>query len=737
MVAGVIYGMFAFFLICGALLGLKRGLVKSVIRIITVLLCCVLVVFVCGPITTAILTADLSSVGVMIGDVPLTSIQDTIINYISQISIVGELLKTSPTLMALVNALPSVIVNLFLFVLLFFILKSIAYVLDAIINRVVIKKDSDAPIRRWWGALVGGVQGLIVFLFVLIPIAGTMNLITETVEIMDDENAGNMQLVAVADEEQGVISATGVIDEYNDVFLVKMFNAVGYKAITNAVFDKVTTMEVVDEKTTLRKELHVVAKVYNNYETLKDVDIAYFSAENEENAKELIENAFSSPVFSGVTTELVTGVANAWTGMDVSQFMGLNKPIFDEKLLGTFDSLLLNLRTDTKEDLEKDLKVLVSVMKVSADYGLTANLNSGNPDVLVNTIGADGCMESIVGVLSTGKTTKAIIPSIIEYGFSYGYEAVGINEELEINKNVNQINWETEKVVLGDVFEGMAGTYASIKQDGEVLEKINFSAFAKTLDSIRKSQLLSGVNQDITVALLSSDLLNGINTEEFIANVRNSERYREIEFVSMFEALESSINIAGDMKDVLENPTTSSGLSNSDVEQLLGGLTTDGPAKDIIVEFSSAENLKESGVEGSLANAVGGVISSIADYNGETPVPTGDDVDNATMAIESLIAVSKSANDKKLETKNYIFGNEKVPAKSAMRGFIESMSSSEFVFNATVMNGEELGFTKGGVSNLSADEQVWMIEVLNELQFENGELYTPERCGQIKTMFGL
>lgn len=747
MVTGVVYGMFALFLILGVLYGLKRGLTKSVIRIITVVICCVLVIFVCGPITSAILTADLSKAGMMIGDVPLTSIQDTVVSYISQISIVGELLKTSPTLLAVVNALPAVLVNLILFVVLFFILKGITYIIDIVLNKIIIKKDSDKPIRRWWGALVGGFQGLIIFLFVMLPIAGTMNLVTDTFNVIEESQENNNQTVVSLSvgenkENESLVmtkKATNVVDEYNDIFLIKMFNTIGYKSLTNVVFDKITTMEVLEEKTNLRKEIIVVAKIYNNYENLKDIDIAYFSSQNEEDAKELIDDAFSSPIIGGVTTELVVGVADAWTGVDSSPFMGMDKPIVNERLVGALDTLLVNLRTDTKEDLQTDLKVIVSTLKVSADYDLTRNINAGDADALVRVVGKDGCIENIVGTLSSGKTTKSIIPAIVEFGLNCGYDAIGVeDDDITITQNVNQINWETEKVILGDMFEGIAGTYTSVKKDGDVLETLDFVSFAKTMDAIRDSQLLRGVNQKITVALLESDLLNGVDTTEFVRYVKNEEEYKSMNFSAMFKTLESSANIANDMDKLLSGDESVSGLDNKDVSNLLEGLTTDGATKDVLVEFASSENLKKSGVnDESLANAIGGLVGSIADYDGTVPVPNENEMDGTTTAVENLIIISKMANDKKADKTDYVFGDNAETAKIEMRFFVDNMFSSDFMFDATKENGELLGFTTGGNSNLTTSEQIWLVEVLNEKHDQNPDKFTTDKCKDVAKMFGV
>jgi len=761
---GVIYGLFAFFIICGILLGLKRGLVKSVIRIITVLICCVLVVFIVPLLTSAILKADLSSTGLTIGDVPVTTINDTIINYIGSITGMAQLLATSPTLVAVINAVPAIIVNLILFILLFFVAKGLLYFVDIIINKIVIKKGSDKPKRRVWGAVVGGIQGLICFLFVLIPIAGSMNMLDETMDLIESTKQ-QTQVTAVTnisldsqktDEkkdgqtmsiEEFPKQATNAVDAYQDIFIIKMFNAIGYRAITNVVYDKLTTIEITEEnKTTLKSEAKVVAKIYNSYEKLKDVDVAKFSEQNQKDTNQLIDDAFSSPVVGGITTELVTGVANAWTATNPSEFIGIAKPEFNENLVETVDVLLLNLRNNTTESLKSELKVIVGTIKVCADYNVTENVNAGDPDTLVSILGQEGCMEAVVGQLSTGKATKQAIPSLIEFGLAYGYEAVGIdNVEVHINKTADQVNWETEKVILGDLFEGVSSTYLSTKSEGELINKLDFIAMAKVLNSLRASQLLSDISQDVSVKLLSSNLTVGIDVSSLTSYISNDNTYRDMDFTVMLTTLKSSANIASDMKDIIDGTGDVTELNPEDVGTFLDGLTSNESTKDVLKDLANEENLKKAGADTETSSAVTGLIDAITGYDttaaGAIQVPTEtEELEKETVAVEKLLQASTEAND--LAT-GYIFSDNEAEAKTKMVEFIDSITSSKFIYASTINEGVKLGFKlddetfDGTTSNLSDHEKVWLIEVLREDQSKVSPKYTQLQCLEIARMFGL
>lgn len=758
MSSGVIYGMFAFFVVVGALLGLKRGLTKAVIRAITVLIAGIAVVFLVTPISSAILSADLSDTGLVIGNIPVTTINETIINYISSIAGIGQLLLASPTLVVLIKAVPMLLVNLILFVLLFFVAKGILYFIDIILNRIIIKKDSDKPVRRLWGALVGAVQGIICFLFVLMPIAGTMNLLDETMDLITYEAANTQAVsmtgnpltssVSMVEAQQGETMtidefpeyATNAVDAYQDIFIIKLFNAVGYRAITDSVFDRLTTIEVgKDTKTNLRAESQVIAKVYNNYDKLKDVDLAKFTAQNQTDANQLIDDAFSSPIISGVTTELVKELASVWTAAEPSTFIGIAKPEMNEDLIKTFDVLLLSLRNSTKDDLSKDLKVIVGTIKVSADYHLTENIASADPDTIVTIIGQEGCMENIIGTLASGKSTKQAIPSLVEFGLSYGYSAVGLDgSEIQVNKTAEQINWDREQVVLGNLFEGVGTTYLSTKGTGEPITRLDFDGLAKILTSIRDSQLLSEVGQDISIKLLSSKLTVGIDVDTLVSYISNDTTYRDIDFPVMLAAVKSTASIAGDMNEILSGSGEVSQLNPDDIGSLLNALTSNESTKDVLNDLVGQENLKKAGADDKTAGAVNGLVNAITSYDitapGAEQIPTTqEELQSATSAVEKLVEVSSSANDLSTE---YIFGEEEFAAKEKMTDFIETMLSNKFIYASTIGGGEALGFKSGETSNLSPSEKVWLVEVLR-YQEANNPNCTELNCIEIAEMFAV
>lgn len=730
MVNGVIYGLFAFFVIIGFLLGLKRGLWKQVIRIISVVAACFIVVF-CAPLLTdSILTADISSAGLEIAGAPVSNLKDALVVALSQVSIVGQLISASPTLESLLNAIPSIIVNLIFFIVAFFVVKGILYFIDIILNKLLIKNDSKDGVNkhRLAGAGIGAVQGIIVFLFVLIPISGTMNMVCKEYHYINENTQIEESLGGNGEGAQTVASA---INGYQDNFIIKAFNAVGYKSVTNAVYDKLTIIKIDEQtETTLGAEFETVSKVYVGYDKLKDLKAAEFSTEDEKVAIQLIDDAFESPVIGNVATELVKEAAKTWTSAEPSEFITIAKPEFNSGLMNLFDDLLLYLRADTKADLENDLKVIVTAVRVSADYGVVEQVDGGSADDIVYAVGQEGYIEDLIGTLCEGKVTKSILPSVVHLGIEYAYTALEIEEPVEITKTANEVDWDREKVIQGNLFESISKTYASIHSEGNILDKVDLKNFGVALNCIRDSELLADQGKDITIKLLSSKLLSGVDTTALITSLQNESVYKDTDFDVMFTTLKSSVNIAGDIKDIASGAEDKS-LSKEDVGNLIDGLTGQDTTSDLLLDLAKTENLVQSGVDQPTADAVSSIVDAIAGYDttisgAVQPPKTDAEIEGASTAMEGLLVASKNAKN----------GDQIFETEQELRNFIDGMLNSPFIYATTINRGVNLGFKQvNGQTNLTSVEEGWLNGILAEYQASGDATVT--QCEEIADMFGL
>lgn len=731
MISGVLYATFAFFLIIGFLYGLKRGLVKSIIRILGVIVACTLVVFITEPIADALLNLDISSSGLEVGGITVSTINDTIIAYLSKISVVAELISASPTIKAVISAVPKILVNMVLFIIVFYLIKAISYILCAIINKLVLKNQpEDAKKHRLAGAFIGAFQGIIVFLFFLIPIAGNMNLLTEVTKEV------NLETALGENTETSVLSVK-TLDDYNNNLIIKGANLIGYKALTDTVYDKLTVIKINDTtETNLRDEVIILTKVYGDYEKLKDIDVTKMTDEDVNNANSLIDNAFSSVIIGNSLTELTTDVAKKWTASDPTAFLTIEKPTLSTEIVGVFDDLLIALRADTKADLQNDLKVIVASLKVCSDYNVTNEMDK--EDGIISAVGQEGFIEDFVGTMSTGKVTKNILPSVVKVGITSAYNAIEVeDQEAIVTKSAGDISWQTEKVVLSDLFENISKVYLSSKAEGEILEKIDLVSFGKALNLLKQSELLGSASQDITIALLKSNMMAGVDTSTLVMNVQNDTTYAELDFEVMLLALKSSANVATDLNNIVSGSADVESLNPEDVGNILDSLTSGDATSDMIGDMASKDNLINSGVDESTADAVSGLVGAIKDYdttdpNAEAVPKTDEEIQSATGAVEELLTASKNAKDTSV---SYVFGSEEEPAKAKMQNFIDNLIASPFIYKVTITKGEDLGFKSGATTKLSADEVTWLKEVL--IAYENLSKINSVQKTEIASMFAV
>ena len=108
-------------LILGFVFGWVRGYQKSLTRFIMVLVVAVIAFFVVPALTNSVLMFNLTKYNVTVGSKTVSNVKELIIEYISQIDKVRELMQSSPTMKEFVTALPAMLVNVVLFTVVFFI----------------------------------------------------------------------------------------------------------------------------------------------------------------------------------------------------------------------------------------------------------------------------------------------------------------------------------------------------------------------------------------------------------------------------------------------------------------------------------------------------------------------------------------------------------------------------------------------------------------------------------------
>ena len=445
--------IFFFFLIVGFLFGLWRGFSKSLTRFLIVIAVAVASFFVVPSLSKALLNLDISSWNINIAGIAVQNINQFIIDLLTQIEQVNELMQASPTFEQFILLLPEIILNVILFVVFFMIVKMLSMIIYWIIAGIFFnkKKMADKNKHRFIGAIVGAFQGLLVAVIILIPTFGLINLSQQAQAAMAEAQAemeesssstseepepfassttGISYIAVTASEHEGPEeSETSKIDEIlqtvneyssalNNNFIYKTLGAVGITKITNSVFDSLTTAEVVKDGEKVAYKLNAeaveISRIYPYANKLISSEINIESNEFVDNLISIVKASYKSPLISDIVTEVIHKAASIWTDTSIPDranrvFLGVSAfDLGSENLNNVLDTQLNNIKNADKYELEEKMVGVIQMLKVANDTkAITEQLQND-----ISTLSTDN-LESLFETITSNETIKEIVQDVV------------------------------------------------------------------------------------------------------------------------------------------------------------------------------------------------------------------------------------------------------------------------------------------------------------------------------------
>lgn len=715
-----IVSLFLVCIILGFLFGWFRGFSKSLVRFIIVLAVTVLAFFVVPSITTAVLKMDISKLNINIGGVSAVTLGDLIIDLIEQVPIVQDLIESSPTLASVITLVPQMLANVVLFIAFFFIFKWFSMIIYWIIAGIFFskKKMGDKDRHKFVGAVIGTVQGFLVAIVLMVPIFGVVETSRPMVEAIRAEQAaastsenteesasgftytvneegssetpggegsgetpGGEGSGGTSEEEKNnknikqtvydVTDETGkYVDAFDKVWIVKVMKALKIQDLSVSMFDNLTTVKDRDLEVSLRNEVKVVASAYPGLSGLIYGDADVENAETYDNVKESFDKLYASPVLSGVVSELVPKAATRWSDTSLAEedrkFCGIAKPDFGDAATNrVFDALLLNLATqEDSEELKKDIDTSIDVMKLCCTSGIvTAVKHNGDlMEVLLKDTN-ENLVSNIIDLSLNSSTLKECLPDIINLAMSKVYTALNITDAPEIHGNLTTEEWQTEKLVLQNVFNNVLRLYDGInkgtKEGKNALDCLDFAALGRAFDGLRSSKLLSEGSLSIMTKLMDSDFVVGADVtimasfKEKMTAVWNDPT---VKMEDTFVAVQNALVLAKDLK----NAETE--ITPDNIGEIINGLKDNETLKGTVNEIlNNEETMKKLGLDETTAGVVKETISSV--INHEYSAEAGEDIQkdinaisevynvaNKVMSSETQVTLEKTDTDKLVES---------------------------------------------------------------------------------------
>ncbi len=614
------------------------------------------------------------------------------------------------------------------------------------------KKMGDKDRHKFVGAVIGTVQGFLVAIVLMVPIFGVVETSRPMVEAIRAEQAaastsesteesasgfiytvneegssetpggegssetpggggssetpGGEGSGGTSEEEKNnkdikqtvydVTDETGkYVDAFDKVWIVKVMKALKIQDLSVSMFDNLTTVKDRDLEVSLRNEVKVVASAYPGLSGLIYGDADIENAETYDNVKESFDKLYASPVLSGVVSELVPKAATRWSDTSLAEedrkFCGIAKPDFGDAATNrVFDALLLNLATqEDSEELKKDIDTSIDVMKLCCTSGIvTAVKHNGDlMEVLLKDTN-ENLVSNIIDLSLNSSTLKECLPDIINLAMSKVYTALNITDAPEIHGNLTTEEWQTEKLVLQNVFNNVLRLYDGInkgtKEGKNALDCLDFAALGRAFDGLRSSKLLSEGSLSIMTKLMDSDFVVGADVtimasfKEKMTAVWNDPT---VKMEDTFVAVQNALVLAKDLK----NAETE--ITPDNIGEIINGLKDNETLKGTVNEIlNNEETMKKLGLDETTAGVVKETISSV--INHEYSAEAGEDIQKDINAISEVYNVANKVMSSQTEV---------TLEKTDTDKLVESIANSTVIKENLTKSGSKVGnldFTK-------------------------------------------
>ena len=125
----------------GFLFGLKRGLVRSSIRLGTFLVFVVIAGLITMPISNSIANIDISGIGWEVNGEVVSNLPDGITALLLQNEQISQAAAEMPSVLSLIESLPAAIISIVVFILLVLVMSFLSWIVYVIIEKFALKQS--------------------------------------------------------------------------------------------------------------------------------------------------------------------------------------------------------------------------------------------------------------------------------------------------------------------------------------------------------------------------------------------------------------------------------------------------------------------------------------------------------------------------------------------------------------------------------------------------------------------
>ena len=422
MIGWALLGIIALYLLICVGIGMLRGLARSRIRTITVLVSAIV-----AFILTLIAKSSLGSIQDIEGVLRSSNVlSQDIMNTLS------SFLGMSPTMGdALIGIVSALIMPLF-FLGSFIILCVFTWIIYMIVWIVLRKRlrasNEKAKMRLLRTVLLSIAHGLIVVFIFLVPINVYTQMVTPIINAVDEAGLleDSPEVNTIVNDYVAPLSENGVM---------ATFRFLAGQPVSNAI----TNFKVGDTSVNLSKEIGGISKFAGSIMSLGKVDMTEFSESQADVFNTIADCIEESNLLSTIIGEVIYCSTDAWIRGE--NFVGVERPSVGEMVDPTFETLLKVLHRDSQNlsVLKNDINTVADMISVMARYDLFSKIE--DTDLLIQQLGADGMVKDLITVLGSNSSMKVLIGEIRNMGMRAIAQSLDIpaNGEVVYEQFLNDI----------------------------------------------------------------------------------------------------------------------------------------------------------------------------------------------------------------------------------------------------------------------------------------------------------
>ena len=466
MTAYALLGLCALILLINIIVGLKRGLYRSGLRLLTVIP---------AAVAAFILANKLAK--------PLSAKLLPLIDRFAAGRSFAEFFAEHPETKEAVVLLCKMLAAPLAFFLLYWVFKLVTLIVYKIlVGCFAVEGPQKGILRIPGGLLMGILIGVISAMVWIIPVIGYCETVDATVTAMTEKSESDTADIEAKQKNfiQPVVKTPGAST---------LYDLMGQK-----LFDSLTSAKWNEQKTTLRDEMKSLGALAGNATSLTGKKPAEWDDTQSAAVQDMASSIGTSPMLSSLSSTLLHVTAVTWK--EGSPVFTISKPQVEGSAELILDGFLEVFTTSTPDNVGGDLTSFANVFALMVRYDIFEQMADGEDNTLVENMAATGFLAETQAELKKNPRMKPVNDAIVAAGMRAVIAQLGVPEDY--------------RETCGELMDDITETLKTIdrNEDGT----LNKDALANTLDTVLAD---NGVDvSDATVDLVAESLSDRFTAEE-------------------------------------------------------------------------------------------------------------------------------------------------------------------------------------------------------------------------------